>query len=70
VLGVRHASRKRILAASLAVFGIALWVMAIALHVTPANARDVNFPHFEARLLAIVAGGVAVTGGIVLLAAG
>jgi hypothetical protein len=58
------------LAASLAVFGIALWAAAILLHVTPANERDVNFPHFQERLMAVVIGGAAVTGGIILLAVG
>jgi hypothetical protein len=58
------------LAAGLALFGIALWIMAIVLHVTPANARDVNFSYFQARMLGIVTGGAAVTAGIVLLAAG
>jgi hypothetical protein len=58
------------LAASLFLFGIALWAAAILLHVTPAEERAVNFPHFRERLVAVVIGGAAVTGAIILLAAG
>ncbi len=60
---------KRKLGTALTILGIFLWVGAIVLHITPANARDVTFPHMEARLLAIVTGGASVAGGIVLLAA-
>ncbi len=63
-------SRKIGLGTGLAVFGLLLWVTAIVLHVTPADARDVTFPHIEARLLAIVTGGASVGGGIILMAAG
>ena len=62
-------ARKRGIGTALVVVGICLWLAAVALHVAPPNARDVTFPHFEARLLAIVTGGAAVTGGIVLFAA-
>jgi hypothetical protein len=54
----------------LALVGVLLWVTAVVLHVAPADARDVTFPHIEARLLAIVTGGASVGGGIMLLAAG
>ena len=61
---------RRKLGTGLAVFGLALWVTAIVLHVTPAAARDVTIPHIEARLVAIVTGGTSVGAGIILLAAG
>jgi hypothetical protein len=61
-------AQKRGIGATLTVLGIFLWLAAVALHITPIAERDVNFPHFEARLLAIVTGGAAVTGGIALLA--
>jgi hypothetical protein len=51
------------------VLGISLWLTAVALHVVPPAARDVTFPHLEARLLGIVMGGASVAGGIVLIAA-
>lgn len=57
------------LGTSLALLGISLWVAAVVVHVTPVDARDVTVPHMEARLLGIVAGGAAVAGGIVLMAA-
>jgi hypothetical protein len=60
---------KRKLGAALTIMGVFLWVGAIMLHITPADARDVTFPHIEARLLAIVTGGASVAGGIILLAA-
>jgi hypothetical protein len=62
-------ARKRKIAAALTVLGIFLWLTAVMLHVGPADARDVTFPHMEARLLGIVAGGASVAGGIVLFAA-
>ncbi len=62
-------SRKRVIAVALAVIGISMWLGAVMLRVTPPDARDVTFPHLEARLLGIVAGGASVAGGIVLLAA-
>ncbi|MGH7047198.1 MAG: hypothetical protein ACREE2_12520 [Stellaceae bacterium] len=62
-------SRKRGIGAALALLGISLWLGALLLHVTPLAERDVSFPNFEARMLGIVAGGVSVTGGIVLIAA-
>jgi hypothetical protein len=61
---------RRKLGTGLALFGLALWMTAIVLHVTPADARDVTVPHIEARLLAIVTGGASVGGGIILIAAG
>lgn len=61
---------RRTLAASLALVGIMLWVAAVAVHVTPADARDVTFSHMEARLMGIVTGGASVAGGIILLATG
>jgi hypothetical protein len=67
---VRYLTRRRVLAASLALFGIVLWVTAVAVQVTPSRARDVNLPYFEERLLGIVIGGAAVAGGIILIAAG
>jgi hypothetical protein len=62
-------ARRRKIAAALAVLGIFLWLAAVMLHVGPADARDVTFPHMKARLLGIVAGGASVAGGIVLFAA-
>jgi hypothetical protein len=62
-------ARKRSLGTAFAVLGIFLWVGALVLHVSPANAHDVNLPHLEARLLGIVTGGAAVAGGIILFAA-
>lgn len=62
-------AQKRGIGTALVVLGISLWLAAVALHIAPPSARDVTFPHFEARLLGIVAGGVAITGGIVLFAA-
>ncbi|MGH7117192.1 MAG: hypothetical protein ACREE9_22200 [Stellaceae bacterium] len=62
-------ARKRGIGTALVVLGICLWLAAVALHVAPPSARDVSFPHFEARLIGIVTGGAAVTGGIVLFAA-
>jgi hypothetical protein len=61
--------RKRTAGTILAVIGISVWVTAVVLRITPADARDVSFAHMEARLLGIVAGGAAVAGGIVLIAA-
>jgi hypothetical protein len=55
---------------ALALLGVSLWVAAVVLQVTPADARVVTFPHFEIRLLAIVTGGAMVAGGIILLATG
>ena len=68
----RHLTRgwRRTLAASLALVGIVLWVAAVAVHVTPADARDVTIPHIEARLMGIVTGGASVAGGIILIATG
>jgi len=60
--------QKRGIGAALTVVGMSLWLAAVALHITPITERDVNFPHMEARLLAIVTGGASVTGGIALLA--
>lgn len=60
---------KRGIGAALVIFGICLWVTAVTLHVAPPDMRDVTFPHLEARLIGIVAGGVSLTSGIVLLAA-
>src|SRR5579871_5575625 len=62
--------RRKVLAALLGSFGVVLWVLAVLLHVTPADARDVNYPHIQERLLGIVAGGAAITGSIALIAAG
>jgi hypothetical protein len=62
-------TRRRKFASALMVLGISLWVGAIMLHITPADARDVSFPHMEARLLAIVTGGALVAGGIAIFAA-
>jgi hypothetical protein len=61
--------RRRGIAAALAVIGVSLWLGAVLLHVSPTDGRDVTFPHLEARLLGIVAGGASVAGGIVLLVA-
>jgi hypothetical protein len=46
-----------------------IWAIAATLHVTPADARDVNVAHVGDHLLGIVTGGVFVAGGIALLAA-
>ena len=62
----RYSSRRKALAASLAVLGIGLWVTAVLAHVAPA---DVTFSHFEARFMAVVTGGAAAMVGIILLAA-
>ncbi len=51
-------------------FGDFPLVSAATLHVSPAGARDVTFPHMELRLLGIVVGGASVAGGIGLFAAG
>ena len=61
--------RRRRIAAALAVLGISLWLGAVVLNVSPRDGRDVSFPHLEARLLGIVAGGASIVGGIVLFAA-
>jgi hypothetical protein len=61
-------AQRRGVGAALTIVGMSLWLAAVALHVTPVAERDVNFPHMEARLLAIVTGGASVTGGIALLA--
>ena len=61
-------ARRMKIGGSLALAGLCLWVAAIVVHVAPASARDVSFAHMEARLLAIVAGGAAVAGGIILAA--
>jgi hypothetical protein len=67
---VRHFIRahRRRLGTSLALLGVTVWITAAALHVTPANVRDVTFPHMEVRLLGIVTGGASVAGGIILMA--
>lgn len=62
-------ARKRRIGAALALLGISLWLMAVVLHVSPTDGRDVTFPYLKARLIGIVAGGASVTGGIVLFAA-
>lgn len=62
-------ARKRGVAVALAALGMSLWLGAVMLRVTPPDQRDVSFPHLEARLIGIVAGGVSIVGGIVLLAA-
>lgn len=62
--------QRRRVGAGLAVLGLTLWITAAGLRVTPADATDVSFPHFEARLLAVITGGAAVAGGIILAAAG
>ena len=61
--------RRKVLGTSLALLGFSLWVAAVVVRVTPVDVRDVTIPHIEARLLSIVAGGAAVAGGIVLMAA-
>jgi len=49
--------------------GLLIWVIAATLHVTPADARDVNVGHVGDRLLGIATGGGLVASGIALLAA-
>lgn len=61
-------AHRRRAGTGLAVLGLAVWLAAVALHVSPAAASDVSFPHFEARLLAVVTGGALVAGGIILAA--
>ena len=51
-------ARKRGVAVALAALGMSLWLGAVMLRVTPPDQRDVSFPHLEARLIGIVAGGV------------
>jgi hypothetical protein len=63
-------SWRATLGTALVLLGISLWVAGVVLHATPADARDVTFPHLEARLLGIVTGGASVAGGIILMAAG
>jgi len=69
---IKRSNRKRArgiaLAAIFVAVGMLLWVAAATLHVAPAQDRDVSFGHLEARSLGVVAGGVAVAGGIALLA--
>jgi len=63
-------SWRMTLGTALALLGISLWVAAVVLHVTPADARDVTYPHLEMRLIGIATGGAAVAGGIILIATG
>ncbi len=64
----RARARLKALAAFLGVLGLALWVAAATLHMTPPAARDVAVGHVEGRSLGIVSGGVAVAAGIALFA--
>ena len=68
---IRPQTRTRIKAAAgaLAIVGVLLWAIAATLHVTAADARDVAVSHIGDRTLGMVAGGVAIAGGIALLAA-
>lgn len=69
---IRHSrkrSRIRRLAAACASLGLVIWLLAVTLHVTPADARDVSVSHIRDRLVGIVTGGAFVAGGIALLAA-
>jgi hypothetical protein len=61
--------RKKWLGVGLVALGLLIWAAALTLFVTPAHLRDVNFPHFEARLLAIVSAGASVASGIILIIA-
>ncbi len=61
-------ARLKALAAFLGLVGLALWVAAATLHVTPLAARDVAIGHVEGRSLGIVGGGAAVAAGIALFA--
>ncbi|HEU0155589.1 MAG TPA: hypothetical protein VFQ82_05920 [Stellaceae bacterium] len=64
----RTRTRLRALAAFLGLLGLALWVVAMTLHVTPLASRDVAVGHVEGRSLGIVGGGAAVAAGIALFA--
>lgn len=58
--------RRRGLGTILSLFGILLWFTA-APYLAAADARDISLRHVEERSLGVIAGGVSVAGGIVLL---
>jgi hypothetical protein len=60
--------RRRTLGLGLVVLGAMLWAAAAALHLAAPVPGGVSIPHMEGRSLAIIAGGAAVAGGIVLIA--
>src|SRR6185295_12852813 len=64
----RTQRRKRVLGVGLAALGVAVWAMSATLRLAPDNRREVSISHFEARSLGVIAGGVSVVGGIILLA--
>ena len=49
-------------------FGILVWALSLAIHITASDNRDVSISYFEERSLGIIAGGASVVAGIVLLA--
>jgi hypothetical protein len=63
-------ARRRISAAVLALIGVLTWAAAVNVHVTPADARDVNFSHVTMHLVGVITGGATLAGAIVLIAAG
>lgn len=69
IIRPRTRTQFKAAASALAVVGVLLWAIAATLHVTAADARDVAVGHIGDRTLGIVAGGVAIAGGIALLAA-
>jgi hypothetical protein len=63
-------ARRRMAATVLALIGVLLWAAAVALYVTPSDARAVSIPHITMRLVGVVSGGATLAGAIVLAAAG
>jgi hypothetical protein len=63
----RTRTRIKLAAGAFACLGLLLWVTAATLHVAPPGARDVDLGHTGDRSLGVVAGGVFIIGGIVLL---
>jgi len=59
--------RRRGLGTILSLFGILLWFTAAAPYLAAADARNISLRHVEQRSLGVIAGGVSVAGGIVLL---
>ncbi len=65
----RKRTRIRAVGMVFAFLGLLTWVIAATLHVTRADARDVNVGHVGDRVLGIATGGALVASGIALLAA-
>ena len=60
--------RRRQLGSALMAFGILVWALSLAIHITASDNRDVSISYFEERSLGIIAGGASIIAGIVLLA--